>query len=210
MQYLHVGNVCIYKKEILEEKIRLDGNINIYLMYLAEGEGQDIRGFNTNLDFTEILDFKDIDSRMTLDENICIKKIECKVLNGRKVNFKVFIELEAKVFLNENEEMIKEVNGVDDIQTQIISLKMNSLVGQNFTKTSSKETVVIDSEDNLQEILSTSVNIINKDTKISYNKVLAKADAEVKILYLTDDRQNKKSRRDNSNNGIYRLSRSFR
>ena len=106
--------------------------------------------------------------------------------------------------------MIKEVNGVDDIQTQIISLKMNSLVGQNFTKTSSKETVVIDSEDNLQEILSTSVNIINKDTKISYNKVLAKADAEVKILYLTDDRQNKKSRRDNSNNGIYRLSRSFR
>lgn len=179
-------------------------------MYLAEGEGQNIRGFNTNLDFTEILDFKDIDSRMTLDENICVKKIECKVLNGRKVSFKVFIELEAKVFLNENEEMIKEVNGVDDIQTQILSLKMNSLVGQNFTKTSSKETIVIDSEDNLQEILSASVNIINKDTKISYNKVLAKADAEVKILYLTDDRQNKKSRRNNSNNGIYRLSRSLR
>jgi len=88
-------------------------------MYLAEGEGQNIRGFNTNLDFTEILDFKDIDSRMTLDENICIKKIECKVLNGRKVSFKVFIELEAKVFLNENEQFEKSIINIDVINIYI-------------------------------------------------------------------------------------------
>jgi len=43
----------------------------------------------------------------------------------------------------------------------------------------------------LQEILSLDLNIINKETKISYNKVLAKADAEVKMLYLTEDRKYK-------------------
>ena len=65
---------------------------------------------------------------------------------------------------------------------------MNSLVGQNSSKTSAKETIVIDSTDNLEEILSVDFNIVNKDTKISYNKVLAKADVEIRILYLTDDR----------------------
>lgn len=125
------ANVCIYKKEILEGKIRLDGNVNIYLMYLADGEGQNTRGFNSNLDFTEILDFPGIESKMLLDENIKIKNIECKVLNGRKVSFKAILEVDAKVFLNENEQMVREVNGIDDIQSQLTSLKMNSLVGQN-------------------------------------------------------------------------------
>ena len=202
--------MCIYKKEILEGKIRLDGNVDIYLMYLADGEGKNTRAFNANIDFTEILDFQGVESGMTLDENIIIKKIECKVLNGRKVSFKVLLELDAKVFLNENEEMIKEVKGIDDIQSQIVSLKMNSLVGQNFTKTSAKETIIVDSTDNLEEILSVDFNIINKDTKISYNKILAKADIEMRILYLTDERKDKKSRRKYSSNGIYRFGRSSR
>lgn len=182
------GNICIYKKEILEGKIRLDGNVNIYLMYLADGEGQGTRGFNANIDFTEILDFPEANSKMTLDEKITIKNIECKVLNGRKVGFKVTLDIEAKVFLNENEEMISEINGIPDIQTQVVSLKMNSLVGQNSTKAMVKETIVIDSNDNLLEIISSSLNIVNKDTKISYNKVLAKADISVKMMYLTDER----------------------
>lgn len=53
-----------------------------------------------------------------------------------------------------------------------------------------KETIVIDNTDNLLEILSVELNIKNKDTKISYNKILSKADLEVSILYLTEERKN--------------------
>lgn len=183
---LATGNVCVYKKEILDGKIRLDGNIDIYLMYLADTAENQVRAFNSNLNFTEILDFPGVESGMTLDETVCIKNIECDVLNGRKVSFRVTLTVDAKVFLNENEEMIKEINGIDDIQEQITSFQMNSLVGQNVTRASAKETVAINSEDNLQEILSADFNIMNKDTKISYNKVLSKADINVRIIYLTD------------------------
>ena len=107
-------------------------------MYIADDSGQSTRGFNTNIDFTEILDFPEVGQGMTLDEKICIKKIECKVINGRKVSFKVILEVKAKVFLNENEEMVKEVQGVDDIQTQVISLKMNSLVRSKYMQSVSK------------------------------------------------------------------------
>ena len=33
------GNVCIYKKEVMEGKIKLDGNILAYIMYLADITG---------------------------------------------------------------------------------------------------------------------------------------------------------------------------
>lgn len=97
-------------------------------MYIADDSTQSTRGFNTSIDFTEILDFPEVEQGMTLDERICIRKIECKVINGRKVSFKVTLEVDAKVFLNENEDMVKEIQGIDDIQTQVVSLKMNSLV----------------------------------------------------------------------------------
>lgn len=204
------GNVCLYKKEILEGKIRLDGNVNIYLMYLADSENEKIRGFNTSIDFTEILDFPGIEAKMQLDEEITIKEIECKVLNGRKVNFKVILEVKANVFSNEKEEIVKEINNVEDIQTQIKTLKMNSLIGQNMTKAAAKETLIIDDVDSLSEILNVEFNLMNKDTKISYNKVLAKADVEIRILYLTESRKNKTIRRNHTTYGLYRCSRSIR
>ena len=56
-----------------------------------------------------------------------------------------------------------------------------------MTKVYAKDTLVIDNIDNLEEIMKVDVRIINKETKISYNKVLVKADASVKIMYRTED-----------------------
>lgn len=49
------------------------------------------------------------------------------------------------------------------------------------------DTIVIDNIDNLAEILKVDLSIVNKDIKISYNKVLGKADILVKMMYLTED-----------------------
>ena len=126
------GNVCIYKKEIMEGKIRLDGNVNIYLMYLADSEEGRIRGFNGSIDFTEILDFPGATPNMTLDENIIIKELECKVLNGRKVNLKAMLDITATLSINEKEEIVKEISNVNDLKTQVTDLKINSLMRSKF------------------------------------------------------------------------------
>ena len=49
------GVVCLYKKEVLDEKIRIDGNINTYIMYLADDSKDKVRGINTSLDFSETI-----------------------------------------------------------------------------------------------------------------------------------------------------------
>lgn len=126
------GNVCVYKKEILDGKIRIDGNVNIYLMYLADTNEERVRGVSESIDFSEVLEFPGINPQMTMDEEIIIKEIECKVLNGRKINLKILLEINTKVFVSENLEIANEVNGVKDIQTQTMSLNMNSLLRTEF------------------------------------------------------------------------------
>lgn len=182
------GIVCIYKKEILDGKVRIDGCINTYIMYLSDTEEESaVRGLNTNLDFTQMIDMEKVTNSMTLDANIVLKSLDCKVLNGRKIHIKAMLEVEAKVYSNETVEYVKDIQNLKDVQLLNSDLEINSLVGTGSTKLYAKDTFNIDQIDNLVEVMKTDLKIINKDTKFSYNKVLIKAELETKILYLTED-----------------------
>ncbi len=180
------GIISIYKKEVLDGKVRIDGNINIYIMYLADNSEDKIRGINTNLDFSENFVIPECKEEMKAILETNIKIIECKVLNGRKINVKATVETKVKVFASEETNVISEINN-SNIQTLKPTYKINTLVGNGETKTYLKETMSIDNTDNLAEILKANVRLVDKDIKVSYNKILAKAEAEIQIMYLTED-----------------------
>ena len=46
------GIPCIYKKEVMDGKIKLDGSINTYIIYLSDNDESTVRSLNTTLDFT--------------------------------------------------------------------------------------------------------------------------------------------------------------
>lgn len=201
------GNVCIYKKEVMDGKIKIDGNILAYIMYLADseentsdngvmidGEGEsgnitrrdNIRGLNTNLDFSENLNIPELENGMDAEIMPKIKLIECNIINGRKIGIKVTLEIQIKIYSKENIEVITELND-NNIQILNKNINVNSMVGNGNAKASIKENVSIPNTDNLAEILNVQIRLVDKDIKISYNKILAKAEAEIKIVYLTED-----------------------
>ena len=181
------GTVCVYKKEIMDGKVRLDGSINLYIMYLPDNESDCVRSINTSLDFTQVIDIEEARENMTFDDDILIKSIECKVLNGRKVSIKVNMNISVKLYSNENIEIISEIENNPDMQLLNNKFEVNSMLGRGSTKVYAKENISIDNIDEVAEIMKMDLNIANKDIKISYNKVLAKADLSVKIMYLTED-----------------------
>lgn len=180
------GTICLYKKEITEGKIRIDGGIDTYIMYLADDEKSSVRSVNINLDFTQVIEMEKVSSGMNLETNVKLKNIECKIINGRKINVKAFLEADVKVTSTEELDIINQVNS-KGIQMLNENMSINSFIGGGSVKTYAKDTVVIDSIDNLAEIMKTDLHILNKDIKISYNKVLAKADLNLRIMYLTED-----------------------
>lgn len=180
------GIPCIYKKEIMEGKIRIDGNIMTYIMYLADGNTDNIRGLNTGLDFSETINIPELEMGMDVELIPTVKFIECRVLNGRKIAIKVTIELSMKIYSKESIEIITNI-GDEDIQILSKTIKVNSLLGNGSTKVFSKENISIPNTDNLAEILSIQIGLVDKDIKISYNKVLAKSEIEVKMAYLTEE-----------------------
>ena len=77
------GNVCIYKKETLDGKVRFDGCINLNIVYLADSDSDSVRGLTTTLDFTQMIDVDNCMNGMSLKSNISIKNIDCKSKIGQ-------------------------------------------------------------------------------------------------------------------------------
>ena len=95
------GVVCVYKKEVLDEKVRIDGNINTYIMYLADDTQDKVRGINTSLDFSESIAVPNAKEGMESVMQATLKSIECKVINGRKVGIKATLEVDIKIYAKE-------------------------------------------------------------------------------------------------------------
>ena len=65
--------------------------------------------------------------------------------------------------------------------------KIISLIGSGRNRVTVKDTVAVDIADDIAEIMKVNFKIIDGEIKISYNKVLSKAEAVVEIMYLTED-----------------------
>ena len=181
------GVVSICRKEVKDEKVKIDGFINTYIMYLPDSSDDTVRGLNTTIDFSEDISVPNCFEGMNIISNVKIKSLESKVINGRKIGIKATLEIELKIYLNEDIEIIKDINDDSNIQILKQDLMVNSLIGKGVTKIYAKDNIQIDVADNLAEVLKVQVCLTNKDIKISYNKVLTKAEAEVCIMYLTED-----------------------
>lgn len=181
------GVTSIYKKEVLDGKIKVDGNINAYIMYMSEDDTDKVRGLTTNLDFSENIKIVNAKDGMNCKLKTTLKNIEAKVINGRKIGIKATIEMEFNVYSNEEIEFIRDIPETQGIKMLKENLTVNSLVGVGENRIYAKDTIAINNVDNLAEILKANIFIGDKDIKVSYNKILTKAEAEIKILYLTED-----------------------
>ena len=181
------GTSYVYKKEIVEGKVRLDGSINTYIIYLADDENGSVRTLNTILDFTKFVEIENIKTGMAIDEEMEIKNFDFSILNSRKINIKANVEFNVKVYASNNVDIINNVEDLQDVQILKKQTEMSSLIGQGETKTFAKETIVIEAADDLAEIMQAKFKILNKEAKISYNKVLARAELNADIMYLTED-----------------------
>ena len=89
------ANLFIYKTDILNSKIRLDGNINLYISYMSD-EGE-VKVINSFLNLVEQIDDQDVTEKSRIEYNIDTYCIDAKVLNERKVSVKIIFKYEYRI-----------------------------------------------------------------------------------------------------------------
>ena len=168
------GNICLHKKEVQDGKVRIEGTVNAYVVYIADDENSSMRAINANIDFSKNIEMKDLKSSMQLECTTDLTELECKIINGRKISLKANIQMNLTAYSNENVEYVDNIENKKDMQLLNEKININSLIGNGSTKVYAKDTVSIDNVDNLSEIMKVEIRLENKENKVSYNKILTK------------------------------------
>lgn len=182
------GNVYITKKEVQDGSIKIEGIIDTYVVYVADNENNQIKGINTILNFSENLDIPEITKDMQVNLSCSLGNIEHKIVNGRKLSVKCPIDILINVTETKNIELIKDIENSNCIQKLKDNMKFNEVVVSGVENVSVKENISISNDlAPIGEILKVSMCLEDKDYKVSYNKLLAKCDMKVKIIYIADN-----------------------
>lgn len=178
------SNPYIYKEEINDGKYRFEGNIDSHIIYLSDnGETKCIE--NT-LDFMDQIEENIFTAQMSTKYKIEIVNIDTKILNERKVSISASLKIIFEFFECQTIEYLDDLNkmaGVEKLQEKV---QLKSLVVANKVKSSLKEDLNVDEIEEISGVLKTDIDISNIENKISYNKVLSKADVNIMILYITE------------------------
>ncbi len=185
------GGAYITKKEITENKIRVDGTVDVCLIYVSDDEYSTLRGINNTFNFTEYIDLAGVSDNSFVKMKCVSGALECKVVNGRKVSVKCPVTLDVEACKEQKYEIGKDI--VDDrkIELKKENIHFKTLYNCKCEDTTINETINFNENDEpIGEILQAKMKIVGKDYKTSYNKILAKAEAIVKIVYIADNDRN--------------------
>lgn len=181
------SDIFVSEKNIKKDAIEIKGTIDVCMIYVAEDSNGDIRSATMKIDYQETLPFKGVDENTKIKLWCDIDSLQYKVLGSRKVNIKSECSFHAMAFSNEEINIIKGINDTNDLQMLKETICMQGKINSNKAVVELKENIKL-GEENLpiEEILCSKIRLINKEFKISYNKILAKAEAEIKIIYMPD------------------------
>lgn len=182
------GRVCINSVKPDEGEIKIDGSICFNVVYIADDETNSQKSINYDLNFSDVIPFQNVKPDSIIRLKYDAGSIEYKVINGRKISVKIPIAFQVKAFQNCDISIVKGIADNNEMEVQKESCSICSMIRVGNTQIDINENVQLDDSNMpIGEILDCDLSITNKEYKLSYNKILAKADAIVKIVYSVDN-----------------------
>ena len=108
------GNAYIYKEDISLGRLRLDGNIDTYVVYLSDNG--ETRSMQTTMSFIESIEDSVIKEEMFSKCKITIENIDTKVLNERKISIRANLKIKTEFFEKTEIEIFENLEENNEIE----------------------------------------------------------------------------------------------
>jgi len=185
------GNVNITEKEIIQGKILVDGVVNYKVLYTSNDPDKLLHSMNASASFNQSIEMDNIDSLMVPEVNCNIEHLDLSIMNERKISAQTILNINGKVFKTEEMDIVKDVEGVEDVQALRDTIVYDNLIGNNSSKTVLRESFELE-EDNAEilEILESNAVAVVDEKKVADNKVIISGNVKLNLLYETEEPRN--------------------
>jgi hypothetical protein len=91
------ARVFIKNSETTTDKIIIDGQVLMDVLYAADAEGRPLSSLNISADFTHTIDMAGVKPRMKEWIDVVIQHVDCHIINSRKISIKVIMDIDCMV-----------------------------------------------------------------------------------------------------------------
>lgn len=181
------GCVSIISKEVVEDRIILEGRMMFEILYTSLEGGiykmEAASNFNQNIHITGAQD------KMLCKVMPEVEHIEHELLSSKRIKVNAVINLKGTVYDRNRAEVITDMKG-NDVQILKDTQMVNEIIGDNSTQTIIKGKFEVPEEKaEIKNILKKDVHVHKKDVVVLEGKIIVNACALIKMMYDTTDHE---------------------
>lgn len=180
----------ISSKEVLSDKVMIEGDLNYTLLYLSKDENSEMKIYSApfNEKFDDTLDIMNEEHKVVCDVDCKVEHIEARIMNERKVSIDGVLALNWEIYKCGEFEYVKDIDGVDDIQIKKSEEEINQAKGEKNIEMLGKSMMkaTLDKPE-IEDIIKCSCTLHKKQVKLSEDRVYLDCYCKVDILYKGKD-----------------------
>lgn len=179
----------ITNQEVMQDKVFIEGKIEFNVLYLTEEEEKKtVYSVNYTGDFSNYVEIPGAEHTMSCDSSCYIEHMDCMVVNERKVQIEGIVKLKAEVYKNYNFEVVKDMEGQENIQMLKNPATLDKIMGKVSGNLIAKTEIQIPSEKlQIGDILKIDTLIHKKDVNVLDDKIQVSASVLIKLMYRGKD-----------------------
>ena len=191
---LRLGDV---EFKVMEEKLSIQGDIQLFVLYEGEGEDRPIRSFETTMPFSGVLECHGCREGMLPDIRYVQGQQELSVrpdLDGeeRCIGLELTLDINIRIYEEETTEILSDIYGVTkEVKVQTHRTNLNRVRSCVTGKTKLTEHVRIPGGSPvILQILHSEAKVSQEQQSTVENGILLKGGIQVKVMYITGDDEN--------------------
>lgn len=182
------ANVYVTGKEVVQDKVMVEGIIRYNLLYIAVGDDNAMVQVEDEMGFTQYVDLEGAKPRMTADVFFELEHIDYDIQDSRNLSIRTVLNIECKVQHLLELEVIKDFGSQDEIQALREPIELISSSGDGSGQTIIREDVEIPEDmPSVVEILRKDAKVRLFEKKVADNRIIANGEIELKLLYLSEE-----------------------
>ncbi len=171
-------------KQILGDRLNVEGTALLRLIYVSDSGT--VRAYENAVPFSNSFNLKSNPEDCLIDVGANVEYVNCRATSQRRLDIHAAFAISARLTAKSKNEVTCGLEG-DTVEMKMRSLPYDTVIATEQLPFSVTEMMEI-SEDKpaVKQVLRSSGNLIMTDHKTIANKLIIKADAVFKVVYLTD------------------------
>jgi hypothetical protein len=124
------SDVVIENKEIMQDKVLVEGTVNFKIIYLSNNEGSVLRSLNASMNFKEPIEVRGLKPNMMLSMTSNVLNTDFEFLNERKIFVKSMVQIGVKATDPVDINLLTDVSDIEAAETLREPIRINSFIGQ--------------------------------------------------------------------------------